>query len=211
MIEPFYLAAIPEPRTILGLKLRPLSLGHIILLNRVGSPFFTEGEPSFADLATAVLICSLPYKEGLDVLNDPGIDSFMSKWHNRITGSDSVLVRLGFKKPQLIDFPAKFKAFSDYISEHTKTPFYRYEPGDFRPMDCPYSQVIKITLMRDLNITEAELLDRSWLMCLWDFVTLKAMAGHVIMGGEEEIKEAQDVANRLAELFAKKNGHNATT
>ena len=39
MSRDYYAAAVPEPTTILGLPLLPLSLGHLILLNRCESVF----------------------------------------------------------------------------------------------------------------------------------------------------------------------------
>ena len=74
MADEFYKACIPDPVHVLGFKLRPLSLGHIIILHRIDSPFVSGKEFDLSDLASAVLICSLTYKEAIETILDPDLD-----------------------------------------------------------------------------------------------------------------------------------------
>lgn len=195
----FYPAIIPEPRTILGLRLRALSLGHILLLNRIESPFFTEGKIGIADLATAILICSMSYQEGLRVIEDPKLDLFMRKWHARLSGMDRLLVRLGFKKPNAIDYQEKISSFFEYLETGTKSPTYSSRINESPGMECPSYQVVRVTLMRDLGISDSEIMDRPWVLCIWDFITLKALSGDVKMVSGDAINDALEFANRLQE------------
>jgi hypothetical protein len=197
MIEPFYLAAAPEPRTILGLRLRPFSLGHVILLHRVESVFVIGGVPDFNDLALSVFICSQTYADALKAFEDPTLPEFMKRWHDKLTGSDRLLVRLGLSKPKLLDFSQLCARFSAYITEHSKIPNYDFNPADFTEMHCPHVQQVKVALMRDMGFDEEKLLDRGWGLCLWDYVTLKAMAGTVKMISEDTKAEALSLSNDL--------------
>lgn len=203
MIDPFYLAAIPEPRTILGLRLRPLSLGHIILLHRIESSYVCGGLAGFDDLSLSVLICASTYEEGLEHLNNPDLPREMRRWADKLTGMDRLSVRLGFRKPTPIDFDAKHAAFSGYIVNGSKVPNYHFNPGDFEEVGCPNVQLVKAGLMRDMKFTESEIMNRSWALCLWDHVTLKAMAGSVKMYKEDTIEDARKLANELAEKIRK--------
>ncbi len=203
MIDPFYLAEIPEPRTILGLRLRPFSLGHIILLYRVESAYVCGGSPDFSDLALSILICASTYEEGVALLDNKDLSSEMRRWAERLTGMNRLSVRLGLKKPTPIDFEAKHAAFSEYIKEGSKVPNYHFNPGDFSELACPNVQIVKASLMRDMKFTESEILNRSWALCLWDSVTLKALAGTVKMHDENELSEAHKRANLLAEKLRK--------
>lgn len=202
MIEDFYLSCVPEQIRVLGFALRPLSLGHIILLHRVESAFACGGSPDFNDLAISVLICSLKYKEALNAFSDPDLDEFMRRWHARLSGLDKWAVRLGLRKPKLVDFAVESAEFTRYLALHTKIPYYSFKEDDFSEIQCPPAQIVKVSLMRDMGFSESELLDRSWLLCLWDHVTLKALAGHVRMGGEREISDALSAASLLSELLA---------
>lgn len=202
MTDEFYSVAVPEQRQILGLPLRPLSLGHLILLHRVKSAFVCEGTVNYNELAIAALICSLNYQDGLACLKDPGTADFLKLLGERITGILEWRVRLGIRKARVIDLLANVAAFSAYLKEGSSIPHYSYTPGDFKSVDCPQVQIIKISLMRDLHISESDLMDRSWAMCLWDYVTLRALKGEVSMVPKDEIDNAAAIGESLAALIA---------
>ena len=101
------------------------------------------------------------------------------------------------RKPVAIDYVAKIDAFRKYIADGSKMPDYSYTPGDFQSQHCPSVQIVKVALMRDMHFSEAELMDRPWSLCLWDYVTLKAISGQVRMVDTDAIREAQGVADRI--------------
>lgn len=202
MTEDFYLAALPEPVSILGFRLRPFSLGHLLLLHRYNSAFAVGGNPTFDDLALSVLVCMVNYETGATLRDDPTLQKFMRGWHDRLTGCGSLAVRLGIRKPNLIDLEAESIRFAAYLADQSKMPYYSYAPGDFKEMHCPTVQMVKVRLMRDMHFPERELMDRPWGLCLWDFVTLKALNNEVAMESEEGIKAAQDSGKEMAEAIA---------
>lgn len=196
----FFSAAIPETPTILGLRLRPLSLGHILLLNRVRSSFVTEGEPfKLEDIFIAVLICSLPYREGCAALEDPDLEKFFTRWQRKISR------RRWFSKSKPIHWPAIIGQFRDYIEQGSRGPQYSYNPEQFVETACPAVQVIKIILLRNTSLTEAEVLDRPWSLCLWDAVTIRMMDGHVRMDDPDKLIKIREEADRLAEILNARN------
>lgn len=201
MTEAFYLAAIPDTWEILGLKLRPFSLGHVILLHRIQSPFLTgwkaESPPTFDDLAVAVLVCSCSYKDAREIIESPKLPGILRSWADRITGMDRWSVRIGWNKATPLDFASAAVEFSDYIKEHSRIPNYEFNPNDFKEMHCPEVQLVKVSLMRDMHIPESEILDRGWGQCLWDYVTLRAMDGRVKLVDEQVRDEALNLANAL--------------
>ena len=71
-----FLAGLPEPHTILGLRLLPFSLGHYQLLKRFKSPFIEEEEVKISlgqitnELVFALIVCGTPcdkFKKYLDL------------------------------------------------------------------------------------------------------------------------------------------------
>jgi hypothetical protein len=203
MTEDFYLVSVPDEHRQLGLKLRPLSLGHLILLNRVGSAFVGGGRPDFSDLAISVLICSLSYRDGISILRDHSdAEKAMKKWHATITGENSFAVRFCFRKARQLDLKAECEAFGNYMAEGSRMPYYSFNPGDFGDLKCPMVQIVKVTLMRDLHIPETELMDRSWSLCLWDYITLKALGGHIKIQDANEIDRARKDAEELQAAIA---------
>ena len=77
-------AAKPTPVSVLGLLLRPFSLGHLLCLIREGNPlaFGNDGKPQ--DLAGAVLICSQTWKELERMPFDPLIGLKLWIWRRRV-------------------------------------------------------------------------------------------------------------------------------
>jgi SepF-like predicted cell division protein (DUF552 family) len=47
-------------------------------------------------------------------------------------------------------------------------------------------------------------MDRPWAVCLWDFVTLRALAGQIQMVDSDEIQKAKEAGERLAEALRKR-------
>lgn len=201
MTHPFYLAAVPDAWEILGVKLRPFSLGHVVLLNRIQSAFLAGGVPDFNDLASSIFICSKTYREALAVMENPNISKAMRSWACRLTGLTDWRVIIGLRKCRPIDLAKSVEAFQEYIQEHSKIPDYDFNPAYFRDMHCPEVQMVKVTLMREMGFSESEIMDRPWGACLWDYVTLRALDGKVKMIDGELKQEALNTANELKALI----------
>ena len=207
MSHDFFYAHEPAEVSVLGLRLRPLSVGHLILLHTVESAFISpQAVPVLNDLAIGTLICSQSYEEASASLRDPDLPKFLHEWPIRLSGCRKWSVRLGFKPKREIDFPSEIRIFVEYLSKHLKCPNHQWNPGDFRKNDVPEVQEVKIALMRDLHIPEAELLDRSWLLSRWDYLTLRAMRGEIQIYNGNELQAAKDLANQAAEAIAKRGG-----
>jgi hypothetical protein len=84
----WYQAAHSSPPIVLGLKLRPYSLGHEILLGRFNSLFAGgPGEEAqlFPELSLACLICSQDYQSALRFLESPWrVNLFLKVWRYAI-------------------------------------------------------------------------------------------------------------------------------
>lgn len=188
----FFEAAVPEPYTVLGLHLKPLSPGHLILLRRVESPFLCGGPPSLDALILAVWICHLNYTDGLASLCDKSTTGKMAEWQ---------------KKVGAFNYVKKASLFLDYIKEGRKEPIYDYKEGDFDTIKAPLEQVVLMTLLMETNFTEAELLDRPWRRCLWDYITIKNIKGHLRLVDKAQLdalEQARLVGEHIAKIFAKR-------
>jgi hypothetical protein len=200
MTHAFYQAAVPDAWEILGIKLRPFSLGHVVLLHRINSPFINgliSAPATFDDLALSILICSDTYEKSLECLSYKHLPRILRRWADQLTGMDRWLVRWGFRKATIVDFVQTAIDFSSYIREHSKIPDYDFNPSDFGEMHCPEVQMVKVTLMREMGLSEAEIMDRGWGLCLWDYVTLRALDGKVKMIDSELKQAALNTANDL--------------
>lgn len=184
----FFEAAVPEPYTVLGLNLKPLSPGHLILLHKVESPFICGGLPTLDALVMAIWICHLDYKEALTSLTDPATKEKIAAWQKEIGA---------------FSFVKKAALFFEYIKEGRKHPHFLFNDGDFDVIQAPLEQVVIMTLLMETNFTEAELLDRPWRRCLWDYITVKNIRGHLRLSSQEEF-DSMEQARKEAEAIERK-------
>lgn len=196
----FYRAALPEPHTILGLRLLPFSLGHRIILGRIESAFLDGSPIGYEDLAMAVFICSRTYEEGSASLSDPDLPRAMGTWARRLTGRahwwNRLLISAKLKRPTLIELDAKAEAFRSYLDLALEEPAYSFEDdADGSTIDCPWPQLLKVRLMRDMGFSEIEVLNRPYALCRWDWLTLSALKGDLEFCEQENVETDQLAAD----------------
>lgn len=200
----FFNAAVPDPVDLLGFRLRPLSAGHIILLTRIESGFVTGGDITWDDLAASVFICTQTFEDAVRAFYDPRIDRLMKAWHDRLSGADTWACRLGFRIPKVIDLESNAKAFADYLREGSKMPEFKSNGDGGGTCSIPMVQSVKAFLLSNTSMGESEILNRSWRLSIWDFLTIQASRGALQMYAEGEISNAEAVGKRLAEMLKKK-------
>jgi hypothetical protein len=205
-VTEYYAQAIPEPIFCLGLQLKPLTVGHLLLLNRLESAFVCEHKPDadpFQELALGVAVCAQSYADGVAMLHDPKTPMAMALWAQRLTRT-RFIDRLLRRHPRIIDIAAECDTFREYMRSNTKVPHYTYNPKDSVEIACPSVQQVRACLQRAFGLSDDAILNRSWQQCLWDFVTLKALDNQIQMTDPEAITSALEVGKRIAEALAKK-------
>lgn len=111
-------AAIPDIHYVLGVALRPYSIGHWLLLTRAGVSFVTNGgEHKHGDLLAAVLLCSRSYSDGVAILQSGEIERESIKLTRKLRGwkffqRKTVSEIVGF------DFQSSCSFFQNYIDQH---------------------------------------------------------------------------------------------
>jgi len=72
----------PDPVRCCGIRLRPLTLGHALLLQRIGSPFAREdgAGAGLGDLIAAVYVCSRSWRRAARGLNRPRWFGLWARW-----------------------------------------------------------------------------------------------------------------------------------
>ena len=194
----YFNSVIPVPWTILGIRLLPLSIGHLTILHSLHSPFVTDEKAvTIGDLVLAVVICSRTYEEGIKALDSDDLGKQVEKWGKQLRGRGRWFG--WFRKPIEINWPEKLKMFSDYMSDHLKAPDYSYDPSKSREVKCPIYQMIRVTLLHEMNLTESEVLNRPYAQAMWDYITLKTIQGQVNLIDAEANAEAQRKINAFME------------
>jgi len=183
----FFAAACPEPWQILGVKLRPFSLGHYIKLSRLGCAFVSEKETqaTLSDLLLGCVVCSMP--TAVDQERDP-----FWLWLGRRRGG--LRYRLYCFKQWLrrkpaatpaeydafawgqsigeIDLSAKVALFSDYMDQCSAAPAYVEEHRDTpaKLSGAHWTQSVLSSLVSQCGYTMEEALNVPISRALADFI-----------------------------------------
>lgn len=188
-----YLAdVIPAPFTVLGKRLRPLSITRLLYLHRFGC-FPIEG---LAELLTAVIVCSRPCKEILPTLNDRWLGLKLKLW----------AWRLG--KFSLVE---KVDLFRGYIEAHTRRPPV-WCPDSFDDGQLPgaeFLQHLKVTLKSECGWSQEEIDEEPASKAYWDYYTFWEIKDRVRIQEIETSTEMElkaEANRRHEEILAKANG-----
>ena len=171
-MEEYLASVIPEPTTLLGQELRPLSIGHLIYLERLGCLPADNPER----LVTAVIVCSHKFEEILPTLQDPWLNWKIRLWR----------WRLG--EPEWQD---KYEIWTDYHTHHTRAPLVTSKNEGSPDSDTPFLQHLKVTLQSQLNYTPTEALNCPFGQAIHDYYTYHEIQGSVSIVDREKSAETQ--------------------
>lgn len=151
----FLASLAPEPYRVLGVLLKPLSYGHMILLNRCGlDPVGDE-----KGLALAVQICSRDYKEAF---------RFVNSVFTPLGQQD--LERFAFKVAEF-DLTVAYNAWLEYTDGHSSRPEYCPQDGEESDRGAPFLAQLRGWLISHCNYSPDTIMDAPFGQCLWDFGT----------------------------------------
>jgi len=147
---------------ICGLKMRPLCLGHIILLEALNNPLISPTEKDVNMLEgldyffLALLICSLSYEEGLLLLTD-----------KKIYSEECELFCNNLLKNMELDenwnIYSKMTLFKQYMSEYMNSMPY-YEEKQSRTSESPSGNDWKnsiFIIFKKMGYTQSEIFNMS--------------------------------------------------
>lgn len=156
-LDQFVRSVIPEPYVIMGCRLQPLSLGHLILMKRFECAFGVDDvnrDGHTMDLLVGVAICCRKYHEFLDWYeNTEERDQWIVDWLTAITKEAETN-----KNWKLMN---KFSLFNMYRKEGINVPkfFNENSDDDSRESGAHWIQNLITMLMSETQYTEDELLD----------------------------------------------------
>lgn len=202
MLAAFQQAALPEPFKVLGKNLAPYTLGHDILLGVFESGFCRDikAPPTYEDLIVSTWVCShRSYGAVLEQLEGRTIRMKLRLWGWRCGN---------------FDLAEAYIHFSNYINAHTQEPPYWVEErgNNGGPLGMPFSQYLKVTMMREFGMKEHEALDTPYAQAHANYLTILESNGRIRFMSETD-RRAFDAANdpeldRKLQALAQKVAHN---
>lgn len=173
-------AALPDGYTVLGVPLRPFSLGHELLLARARSPFVIPAEadrlPGLADLLIAVFVCSRDFSTARKAL----ARRLPAAWKLFAWGVTALISQ----RPAIILRHAS--RFRSYLADAGSRPV-AWQPRDRsgRPSGIPELAAVKLTLLR-AGYTAAEVLDMPRQQAVHEAMYALAREGAIELQTEDE-------------------------
>lgn len=187
MANPFLELTNPiEKHTLLGFELKPLTIGHCLLLEQFECIPVKDSD----DLVTAVLICSRDHDEFMPLLDDAWLKWKLRLWHWRLGK---------------VDWLEKILAFGDYFESQSKPPLtVSLQDGkSLEDSGTPFMLHLKTYLTARCGYSQAEVLRTPLGLALWDYYAHAELEGNLKIVDREAAKKAvEDLDENIEELFA---------
>ena len=202
MIAAEFTAALPEPQTILGLRLLPLSLGRYRLLKRFDSPFVDEAERNVSpeeltrELFFALLVCGLPVSEFKTLLMQP---KRMTKEARRF----GKIARKYTKQKGFSVLPC-FEQFKKYCSQATAMPWHplpNSHRGNAPESVSHWSHSMEVCLRSNAGWSAQEIDEEPMAKAMTDFFKIIESEGSVRLISHEDYAKMTEVADKNAKAF----------
>lgn len=164
--ECFAAACAPGDVKILGVRIRPLTLGHVVLLSRVGNSLAVGGKESFDDLVSAVQICSRTWNEGVELINRPP-SAFRLRWWQRWCRFANWIATGDFRP--LAYTPRQWRLLKQWFDDQTDQrnwPAFRGESkGAGESPSTPSEAFIVAGMMAEFSMPLQEVMDTPYALC----------------------------------------------
>ena len=148
-----------EEWRILGLPMLPLTIGHVDMMERFG----VDGATNATELATALIICSRPWREVMPFFQSRRLTLRLLVWKWALGPWD---------------FAEKAAMFSEYIKSQTELPMLELK-GESSKSGTPFCRHLRAVLLSELNYRPETVMDALFLDAMWDYVALGELKGTI--------------------------------
>jgi len=183
-VDDYLHSIIPEPVTILGQELRPFSLGHYLLLNRLECAFLVDDkEPLLGDLLLGLLVCANSFETSQDILRRADLGDDIKAWAENVG-----------------EFEADEKAqlFTDYLAAAMEVPkFWTSGQGNGSKAGAPWPQLVRTRLLSEGGLSGEEIMNQPLGQTWWDYLALNEQKGALKLNDattEELLKRHREAA-----------------
>jgi hypothetical protein len=199
MTAAYFNAAIPEPFRILGLKLKPLSLGRYRLMRRHDVAFVDDAsrDADVSDLLLGVLICSMRVDEFAQFVDSRTFHQEIARWKRKTSrwGWLGCLPVVGrwFARRNSFNAVQKILLFQQYIAAHTEAPKYWDMSQSDGGSGSHWSHAMEVALRGELGWTKEEIDEEPLSKAIADYFKLAEDSGSVRLMNDWELQMIADL------------------
>jgi len=143
MQKVFQYAMDPPTHVVMGVELRPLTLGHLWLLHK-HTDIFNDNDPTIGSLVVACTICMVNHSDYERVKRKWWMPIFLMWWG---------------RKCKKFDFHKEYIAFLDYIKTNCEQAEFRFDPKRARAMGSPWHFRMLSGLMSSFAMSVEDAMD----------------------------------------------------
>lgn len=212
----YFTAAIPEPFRILGLQLKPLSLGRYRLLKRFDVAFVSDETKGAGpgDLILGVLICAMRCDEFLLLLNSPKFARTVRRWGRKICPEPWIAKipwigrrwhnRFGrrWRERHGFNIIEKIQLFQRYITGHSQVPKYWDESESSSVSAAHWAQSVESVLRSEVGWSQEEINESPLCKAFADYFKWAESNGAIRLMADGEEEEGRKNAEALAAMQA---------
>jgi hypothetical protein len=147
-------SCIVEERVILGLTLRPLSIGHYLWGKKLECGFFNDEENAqvtVEDLLAGLLICSMTFGEFAEFIESPDSTQEITRWGRQ--------VKKLCKNDKAFNIFLKIKEFEDYVRKGSEMPKFSVNNQNSGKSGAHWAMSLIHVLTSKLNYSRDEALN----------------------------------------------------
>lgn len=172
-------ALLPLPARVLGNRLLPFTLGHRLILERLGNPFVTSGPVEIPDLLTGIIVCTRAPDDAWRAL-----DSWRALWHARTLGWRSRLSGA--------DYLSTCAAFRAYVEDGSRLPSF-WQKDNRKRLAVPLTLLVKVYLQKELGYSHDEAMNRPWGAALHEYCVALSIAGQLDLIDADEAEFVNNI------------------
>jgi hypothetical protein len=183
---------------ILGLTMKPFSLGHLMILTRFENAFLVPelpGEPlgnpiKFQDLIFGVFTCAHTFENALASFQDETTGRKIKRWGRKVGK---------------FDFEEKAKLFSDYLKDGMRGPE-DIVLSEGEKTNLPLFGVLKYVVQSSFGLTTSEVLNMPYRQLLWEYYIAQEAKGNCKISDPDVVSNAKEMADKFDAMVRKNAG-----
>lgn len=216
----YFRQVLPQPPTVCGLPIKPLSIGRYRRMRRLGVAFVADDPqfPTAGDLLKGVLVCSMTCADYDAFIASPDCGAEIKRWGQRI----------GLLPPRYLDWPIvggwinrfvgeeitlrravrdanyvieQIELFQKYIADAQVIPNYTQKENNPSRHSLHWSNTIELHLRCEQNWTSDEIEEAPLSKALTDYFGYAESHGLISILTDAEIEQAQDNSQKVEAAF----------
>jgi hypothetical protein len=197
VVDQDFLAAIVGDTTrVLGFELKPFSLGDLLILKRLGSPFIAGGRvPTYPELQEAVLVCANDFDASQRLLRANTTRFMVRWWHRRLSLCGLRRIDTALASAMLLHHIEKAMSNRPILKPKADSS------GE--DLNSPWELTLLSFLMEKLHQSFDVAINQPLALSRWLYGSAMERTGAAILSSESEENEYQNIADKMQAMIDK--------